>query len=304
MSEILPPGAYLSEEWHQARREAVTASEIAAVLGISPWESPFSLYWNKINDWRIYQSEEMEWGHRLEEPIAAKLSDRLEHEDDSWFKMAPAGTWRHDGTPWALATPDRLIHWHGDAGRCLKTEPGELKCSGSFDGWGPDGSDEIPAHYQTQVQWQMWVLGADRAHVACLFHGSHFRRYVIQHDPDLLERMVSAAAAFHGRLLRREPPPIDGHGATTVTLKRLHERLTDDVVVLPDQVAQRWRELVVVAKAAAEQKRELENEIRDRMGTARRAVDSNGDTVVSRSVFDRAGYEVGPTTVDQLRSKR
>src|SRR5262245_52949583 len=61
--------------WLEARRKGIGASEIAAVLGISPWESPFSLYWRKVNGWDYEPSSEMEWGTRLEPVIAEKYAN-------------------------------------------------------------------------------------------------------------------------------------------------------------------------------------------------------------------------------------
>ncbi|MDR3033905.1 MAG: YqaJ viral recombinase family protein, partial [Kitasatospora sp.] len=38
MTAVLVPAAS-EAEWLEARRQGVTASEIAAILGLSPWES-------------------------------------------------------------------------------------------------------------------------------------------------------------------------------------------------------------------------------------------------------------------------
>jgi predicted phage-related endonuclease len=69
--ELLPPGAGPHDErWHELRRVGVTASEIAIVMGISPYESPFSLYWQKVNDWRWDGNEYTSAGQHLEPSIA------------------------------------------------------------------------------------------------------------------------------------------------------------------------------------------------------------------------------------------
>jgi predicted phage-related endonuclease len=39
---LLPKHELHSEAWHEARRSRLGGSEIAAVLGLSPWQSPFS----------------------------------------------------------------------------------------------------------------------------------------------------------------------------------------------------------------------------------------------------------------------
>ena len=57
-------------KWHTLRRDGVTASEIAAVLGLSPWDSPFSLYWRKINGWCADDPVDMSTGRRVEPVVA------------------------------------------------------------------------------------------------------------------------------------------------------------------------------------------------------------------------------------------
>src|SRR5690606_5576377 len=47
--ELLPPGQAHpgNPEWHELRREGVTASEIPVILGLSTWESPWALWHRK-----------------------------------------------------------------------------------------------------------------------------------------------------------------------------------------------------------------------------------------------------------------
>jgi hypothetical protein len=70
--ELLPPAEAVhgNERWYELRRAGVTASEIAALMGISPYESPFNLYWSKVNDWRWDGNEYTSAGRHLEDAIA------------------------------------------------------------------------------------------------------------------------------------------------------------------------------------------------------------------------------------------
>ena len=68
-----PPG---SPEWHAARAAGIGGSEVAPILGLSPFESRFSLWHRKAG--RIAPvdvSPEMEWGTRLEPAIAQKFRE-------------------------------------------------------------------------------------------------------------------------------------------------------------------------------------------------------------------------------------
>ncbi|MBO0875326.1 MAG: hypothetical protein J2P19_18235 [Pseudonocardia sp.] len=79
----------------------------------------------------------------------------------------------------------------------------EIKHSASYDGWGDEGTDEIPVYYRAQVLWQMDAFGLDTAYVACLFLASHtIREYVLTMDEDARE-----GPGRHGRRCRELPAP-------------------------------------------------------------------------------------------------
>jgi hypothetical protein len=108
--ELLPPNEAVhgNDRWYELRRQGITASEIAIVLGISPYGSPFSLYWQKLNDWRDDGNAYTSAGRHLEDAIAdwwMAECDPLEN-----LFAVPGGLYAHRERPWQLATPDRLLH--------------------------------------------------------------------------------------------------------------------------------------------------------------------------------------------------
>jgi putative phage-type endonuclease len=297
-TEILTADQYLSEDWHQLRRNAISASEIAAVLGISPWATPFSLFYAKRDDWRTPVTEKMRMGHLLEPIVADLLCERLCQLGGGSELLANTGTWRSGAHDWALATPDRLrTSTYGGP-----VENVELKTTEGYDDWGPDESDEIPVYYRAQVQWQMYCTELQTTQVGVLFRGNHFRHYTVERDDADIELMVKKAEEFMGRLWNNTPPPIDDGQATLDTLKRLHPELTDETVMISNELAREWREVQDDLSEAKSRKRSVENRIRYLLGSGNRVVDSNGDPVLTRQVFDRKGYEVSPTTIDKLAS--
>lgn len=302
--ELLPPGTGPDDErWHELRRQGITASEIAAVMGISPWQSPFSLYWQKANDWRSEGNEYTSAGRHLEDAIA------------SWFAaMQPfvgvtcrAGLYAHADRPWQLATPDRLLcdpQMHDNPFPGDPTYPYEhpwqpvalLECKWvaySWDGWGEPGTDDIPVYYRAQCLWQLDVLGVDEVHVAALGPGG-FRAYVVRRDEDDLAVMRAAGEAFHKRLAAGDPPDLDSHSATLGALKRLYPSVGEGDVEIPEDLAEAYRTARANKAAIEKVIGWCEASIRNRLGdTYARAV-RDGSTVASRSVF----------TQDRIDSKR
>lgn len=280
-----------TDAWLAARRKGIGASEIAAVLGISPWESPFSLYWRKVGGWEFEASPEMEWGTRLEEAIAAKWED---NHPLMWARPVPLQV---GPEPWMLATPDRGVGMRSASGgyddpwdpawtRALALL--ELKTAHSVhDGWGEPNTAEIPVHYRAQVQWQMAVTGAGKAFVAVLIGGSNYCEYVVQRDKKDIAVMVEAGRRFMARIANGDPPPLDDHHATLTTLKRLHPELDDDMVQVDERVGANYLRACRAYKLAEKAKDRYEILLRAEMGRAKRAA-AGGRRIATRTVTDIA----------------
>ncbi|MDP8971176.1 MAG: YqaJ viral recombinase family protein [Actinomycetota bacterium] len=270
------------EQWLAARRTGIGASEIAAVLGISPYESPFSLYWRKKLGTDTPENEQMEWGRRHEWAIAKKFA---ENHAEFYIENPNDTIWRHPDHPWMLATPDRLL-WTldgDDADELIGLA--QIKTCYSFDDWGEPGTDQIPAYYRAQVQQEMAVMGVDRCYVPVLAGGCHYREYVVDYDPADVELIVKAGAEFMRRLDADDPPDIDGSEATTRTLKQLHPTVVDEAVTIPQDLAAGYRDARARVQIAQLQLVAYENEIRDHLGPARTAVYA-GRKVAQRYVYD------------------
>jgi putative phage-type endonuclease len=294
---VLPAGAD-REKWLAARSRGLGASEIAAVLGLSPCQSPFGLYWAKIQGWRVEPTEEMLNGLRLEPAIADWWAETQDPNEN--LRIVHAGLYAHPERRWQLATPDRLIYLDLD---CDLGDPwarplAVLECkwvAQSWDGWGEPGTDDIPVHYRAQVLWQCDEMGVDSWHLAALGPGG-FRAYKGRRDEDDLRVMREAGRCFWTRIEQGEPPELDAHPATLRALKALHPSLADRDQEVSPATTDGYRRARAL-KARAEATADLwEARLRAEMGDARRAV-CGGRFVASRSIFKvaetvRHAYEV------------
>lgn len=78
-----------TDEWHAARANGIGGSEIAAVLGLSPYESRFSLWHRKKGlIGPVEETEEMYWGKEHEPAICRRFA--REHPD---LDVTPAPTY-------------------------------------------------------------------------------------------------------------------------------------------------------------------------------------------------------------------
>ena len=256
-----------SPEWHAARAHGVGGSEVAAVVGCSPFESRFSLWHRKAAlVGPVDETPEMEWGKRLEPAIAAKFRD--EHPELSFDRTG--FTFAHEDRPWQIANPDL----YGDA-------LVEVKCSRDGLGWGEPGTDQVPIYYRQQVLWYCDVLDAPGAHIAVLVGGNDYREYHVPYDATEAAELRGHVEAFLGTLERHERPDIDAHTATYQVVRELHPDIDGTDVEVDDLLAARFtlaRRQVAQAEAAEQYARNL---IADAMGTARRAR-WEGKTVATR----------------------
>jgi putative phage-type endonuclease len=325
MAELIPTAS--EAEWLEARRRGITASEIAVVMGLSPYSSPYALYHQKLGilppdgDQAVFER-----GRVLEPYIAEKFA--AAHPE---FIVDGTGRelYAHAGRTWQLATPDRLLQ---DAATCGLTERDgvfevenvavlETKTDAG-DEWGDEGSDDIPVHYRCQVLWQMDVMGVDRAHVACLrMRQWDIREYVIGHGncfaTEASERiggagpcdackdqrlMRDAARDFLDRLGRQEPPDVDWRPATIGALKQLHPSLTDETAEIGPQLADRYEAACRNYKRAEQKKKLYEARVREVMGSARRAARTGPGQVpvARRDVYEVREHVRKASTTDKL----
>ena len=96
-------------QWMKARRKGIGASDIAAIMGVSPWSTPLQVWVSKVTDDapEVEQSEDMLWGRRLEQSILEEFEERT--IEQRYFLEHHGSLWRHDSMGWMLATPDAVI---------------------------------------------------------------------------------------------------------------------------------------------------------------------------------------------------
>jgi putative phage-type endonuclease len=290
----LTPG---TAAWEEARTGlTITATEIAAVVGLSPWMSRFTLWHKKagLPTPPFEMNPAVEWGNRLEDAVADKWQD--EHPG---LLAAPAGTWKHREREWQRATPDRLIYPQpADEFDVPEQATGllEVKTSPFGDEWGPSGAEDgVPIHYRCQVIWQMDVLGLRRTDFAVLISGHDYREYTVEYDEDEARILRDAAERFLDDVRNGNRPPIDGATDTYQTIRVQPDGLEDRDVEIPAELVARWDNAYSSLAAASADLTQVRGEVLDLIGNGRRAV--RGDRRIAyRTVRDDHTHSLHPYT--------
>lgn len=199
--------------WLEARRTGIGGSDVAAILGISPYRSPLDVYLDKIGAAKPLQDNEpMYWGRRLEDVVAHEWQERNGRKVQRINSMI-----RNTDRTWMLANIDRAIVAQGsrarlDAAGRLVGADGLIECKtasayAAQDWQGLDGSDALPVYYAAQGMWYIAVTGQDVCEFAALIGGQKFAQRRVERDEETIRGIVEQVEEFWLRHVVAGLPP-------------------------------------------------------------------------------------------------
>lgn len=209
----MPP---LSEEQHELRAQGIGSSEVAAVVGESPWATPSDI-WLRKRGLRDADPENgrMWLGHVIEPALAAWYAEETGRAVDAFGR-----TVKHKTHSFALASPDFEVNGF-DVGRRLL----ECKSVGwrSEHHWSRNAADGVPLYVLLQTQWQMGIVGAESCDVAVIFLSDGERLiYEIAFDAELFAQLLVIVGRFWKLVESGEPPAVDGSDASREILESIY----------------------------------------------------------------------------------
>ena len=206
------------EEWSALRSHYIGGSDAAAVVGLNPYVSPYSLWAEKTGRVPGFSGNlATEVGSYLEDFVARKFAEqtgkRVRRANQSFFNSA---------YPWAIANIDRDIVGE-DAGLEIKTTS-EL-CLSKF------RNGEYPANYYVQAVHYMAITGKKRWYIAVLIGNRNLRIFTIERDQAEIDALMTAEQQFWEHVKTDTPPAVDGYAATTNALGAMYPDSEDSAVV-------------------------------------------------------------------------
>lgn len=219
-------------EWLKQRQTGIGGSDAAAILGLSPYRTPFQVYQEKTGQLDAQpDNENMLWGRVLEPVIRQQYADRTGR-----VVRIPEEMLRHPVHGFMIANVDGVT----DDSRLL-----EVKTARSAKEWGEPGSDQIPQAYLIQVQHYLAVTMLPVADVSVLIGGSDYRQYEIPADLELQEMIIEGEAKFWNDLQAGiAPEPISFADAQA----RYGRNSSTGEVQASDEVLQAIKHLEVIKK--------------------------------------------------------
>lgn len=255
--EMISTAGMPRQEWLALRRTGIGGSDAAAVVGLSAWATPHTVYMDKLGLLPEKEdTESMRQGLDLEEYVARRFQEQTGKKVRRCNYMI-----RNPQYPFALADIDFRIVSENAGLECKTTATLNLK---QFNGV------EFPEQYYAQCVHYLAVTGAERWYLAVLVLGRGFFVFTLERDDVEISALMEAEKRFWQRVQEQDPPGVSGHDADTEAVGVVWADSSDEPVDLFDMehLFQELRSLDEALSITQGLKNKAINEIKARMKTA------------------------------------
>jgi len=180
------------------RQKYLGGSDVAAILGISPWRTQLDVYLDKIQPRQEITDPArlrvLSRGKRMEPYVIDLLAE------ETGLQIVRRGERYLDAEHAFIAAE---IDAEAESGENI-----EIKTVSPFKAaeWGEQQSDEIPVHYAAQAMHGLMVTGRAVCIFGVLIGGDDFRTYRIERDEETIAAIREREVAFWQCVQSLEPP--------------------------------------------------------------------------------------------------
>jgi len=189
------------------RTKFIGGSDVAAILGVSPWKSQFRLYQEKtgeyVDDITPAKQRVFDRGHRWEPIVVEMLVDELQGCGHDVQIIARRARYQDREYKFLACELDLELLIDGEQ------HNGEIKTVHPFAAkeWGEPGTDEVPIHYAAQVMHGLMIKPRRRAIVAALIGIDDLRIHFVERDEETIAAIRAKEVEFWRRVQDRDAPP-------------------------------------------------------------------------------------------------
>ena len=271
------------EVWREERRKGIGGSDVAAIMWLSAYRTPYQVWLDKVQGIGddISDKPAVVWGNILEHIIGEYYAQ--EHQDRTVRRVN--GMMRSIARPWAQASLDYEVRDPELGWGVL-----EIKTAGwrREDDW----SEGVPVYYQTQVAHYLSVSGRPFADVAVLIAGQDYREYRVMRDEEDVETVNRAVDEFwHNHVESGVAPDVDApdnryvfeaHPEQGTEYAEVSDAKTSDLLG-------RWLSAKADLDYAKERVEELSAKLKDAIGDSRGLESQVGRLTWNR--FERSTFD-------------
>jgi len=237
------------------RKLGIGGSDIAPIMGLSPYSTPLDVYRDKMNPAVIYEeeSEDLKRGARVEKYI---LQEYCEVNNCSLeINLAPVIDLKY---PFMRGNVDAKV-----VGENVIIEAKSTKCP--IAKW----EEGIPEYYRTQVAYYAMLTNAERVDVPVLFSNWQYACFTYWRDYEYEAQIRGAVINFWNNHILAGIPP---EPSTPAELQEVYPKLETAKTIKADSDIREkvniWQEAAIRRRELEKQEEKLKIEIQRFMGDA------------------------------------
>lgn len=247
------------EEWLLKRKEGIGGSDVASILGISPYKSAISVYMDKItpddeceniDDNTSYQ---MELGNKLENFVAKEFTLKTNKKVRN-----VNGILKNKKYPYSIANIDKAVVGERAFLECVVTNSFSKK----------KYKTEVPSHIKAQCYHYMAITGATHCYVAILVGNEELIIHKLNRDEKIIHEIMKIEKEFWETYVLGDVIPLpDGSEDYSKVLCSLYEDSIDEVLVIfeKEEILDRYDEIKKQIKELDKEKKSIEQYIQSQM---------------------------------------
>jgi len=250
------------------RTQFIGGSDVAAILGVSPWTTPFMLFQKKtgafVEELTPAKQRILDRGHRWEPIVLEMLVDELQERGHQVEVIATNQRYNDADLPFLACELDAELLIDGELVNA------EMKTANHFAaaGWGAYDADDIPIYYAAQGMHGLMIKPRRRVVFAAVtgFDERPMIRWM-DRDEETIAAIRAKEIAFWDRIQRMDPPDPE----TAEDVKWLYQRDAGTAIEADSEtlmLVQDLKDMKAHAKLAEGRIELIATQIKQRMGDA------------------------------------
>ena len=194
------------DDWLNYRRRGIGGSDVAAILGVSPFRTSRDIYYDKLGIVALEPDEsnwvQLEVGHLLEDLVAKIFQKKTGYRVFQIKKMFHCPDY-----PFMLADVDYFVELPDGTIALLECKTTNYNAK---DNWWMNGKESVPVYYDLQGRHYMAVTDIDRVFFCCLYGNTEDESIIreIRRDKDYEAELIFYEQQFWiGNVQAEVPPP-------------------------------------------------------------------------------------------------
>lgn len=195
------------QEWLGYRRLGIGGSDVAGVMGLSQYATPFSVWMDKVEGIVRPAGRAAHRGKMCEDWIAQEAAVR-----NGWGIKRINAMLQHPQHPWMTANIDRMI---------VKPELAihEIKMINSPGRSRKVIDSGILVEHELQCRWYQAVLNIDKTWISYDLPDAEPVDFLVERDLEMERHLITVCGAFWKLVEDKTPPAMDGSDAADDYLK-------------------------------------------------------------------------------------